>query len=416
MHTVESFMPNMYDRGMNILKKCYCRIFQKCMYLAYPFLPYREPKIIEDGTSGIAGVLKENGKTKPLIVTDDGCMKIGLLNPLFEELNKHDTEYVLFNGVVPNPTTTIIENALSLYLDNKCDCLIALGGGSSMDSAKALGARVVNKHKTLKNMKGILKVRHRIPLLIAIPTTAGTGSEATLAAVIVDATTREKYAINDFPLIPHYAVLDSKYTETLPKSLTATTGMDAMTHAIEAYIGKSSFKLTRRESKVAIRLIYNNIEKAYNDGKDKQARFSMSKAAYLAGCAFTRSYVGYVHALSHALSGKYNTPHGLANAVLLPYVLEAYGKCVYPKLRKLAICIGIADELDSDEVAAKRFIQEIKNLNATLGIPTTLDIKKEDIKELVNHADKEAHPLYPVPELWSKDKMANIYLQVSNNL
>ena len=243
-------------------------------------------------------------------------------------------------------------------------------------------------------------------------TKAGTGSEATPAAVVVVCNTREKYAINDFPLIPRYAVLDPSYTLTLPPSLTATTGIDALTHAIEAYIGKSSFKLTRREAKVAIRLIFNNIEKAYMDGTNKEARFSMSKAAYLAGCAFTRSYVGYVHALSHALSGKYNTPHGLANAVMLPYVLEEYGKSVYPKLRKLAICIGIADELDDEKTASLRFIDEVKKLNARLNIPTTLEIKEDDIPSLVNHAYKEAHPLYPTPELWNKERMAKVYRRV----
>ena len=319
---------------------------------------------------------------------------------------------MLFDKVVPNPTTAVVEEALSLYKENNCDSLIAIGGGSSMDTAKAVGARIANPKKSLKQMKGILKVIHKIPLLIAIPTTAGTGSEATLAAVVVDGDTRAKYAINDFPLIPRYAVLDPSYTLTLPPSLTATTGIDALTHAIEAYIGKSSFKLTRREAKVAIRLIFNNIEKAYMDGTNKQARFSMSKAAYLAGCAFTRSYVGYVHALSHALSGKYNTPHGLANAVMLPYVLEEYGKSVYPKLRKLAICIGIADELDDEKTASLRFIDEVKKLNARLNIPTTLEIKEEDIPSLVNHAYKEAHPLYPTPELWNKERMAKVYRRV----
>lgn len=385
------------------------------MYIAYPFLPYREPEIIDNGVFGIANVLKSNNKKHPLIVTDKGCENCNLVLPIIEELNRHNITFDTYDEVIPNPTTTVVEEGLKLYFNKGCDSLIALGGGSSMDTAKAIGARVANKKKTLGKMKGILKVRHKIPLLIAIPTTAGTGSEATLAAVIVDAKTREKYAINDFPLIPHYAVLDPTFTITLPPSLTATTGMDAMTHAIEAYIGKSSFKLTRREAKVAIRLVFNNIGKAYSDGLNKQARFSMSKAAYLAGCAFTRSYVGYVHALSHALSGKYNTPHGLANAVMLPYVLEEYGKSIYPKLRKLAICIGIADELDTEEYASRQFIKAIKDLNELLGIPKTLDIKEEDLYELVCHADKEAHPLYPVPELWSKERMIKVYKRIMLN-
>ena len=400
--------------AMNILTKIYIRAYQKAFYIAYPFLPYREPQLVEGGTSGITSVLDDNNKKKPLVITDRGVIDYKLFEPLKSEFEKNSISYVLFDKVVPNPTTAVVEEALSLYKENNCDVLIAIGGGSSMDTAKAVGARIANPKKSLKQMKGILKVRHKIPLLIAIPTTAGTGSEATLAAVVVDGGTRDKYAINDFPLIPRYAVLDPSYTLTLPPSLTATTGIDALTHAIEAYIGKSSFKLTRREAKVAIRLIFNNIEKAYMDGTNKEARFSMSKAAYLAGCAFTRSYVGYVHALSHALSGKYNTPHGLANAVMLPYVLEEYGKSVYPKLRKLAICIGIADELDDEKTASLRFINEVKKLNARLNIPTTLEIKEEDIQSLVNHAYKEAHPLYPTPELWNKERMAKVYRRVMN--
>ena len=399
---------------MNIIKKAFCRIFQRCMYIAYPFLPYREPEVINGGVNGIPKVLKKNNKKHPLIVTDKGCIAAGLIESIKKVLEECDTDYVVYDAVVPNPTTAVVEKGKDIYKSSHCDSLIAVGGGSAMDSAKAIGALVVNKNKTLGKMKGILKVRHKIPLLIAIPTTAGTGSEATLAAVVVDALTRNKYAINDFLLIPHYAVLDAHFTLTLPPVLTATTGMDAMTHAIEAYIGKSSYKLTRREAKCAFRLIYNNIYKAYTNGNDYAARSAMAKAAYLAGCAFTRSYVGYVHALSHALSGKYNTPHGEANAVLLPYVLEAYGKSVYKKLRKLAICIGVADELTPEETAAKAFIQTIRDLNEKLNIPKTTYIKKEDIPSLATHAEKEANPLYPVPQLWGKKELESIYYTVAD--
>ena len=302
---------------------------------------------------------------------------------------------------------------MKLYKSSKADSLIALGGGSAIDTAKAIGARIAMPKKSLKKMKGILKVNKKIPTLIAIPTTAGTGSEATLAAVVVDSTTREKYAINSFPLIPKYAVLDPIYTYTLPKRLTATTGLDALTHAIEAYIGHSSYKLTRMEAKVATRLIFQNIEKAYSNGEDEKARANMLRASYLAGCAFTRSYVGYVHALAHQLGGKYNTAHGLANAVLLPYVLEAYGSVVYKKLKKLAIAINIADELTDEREASIRFINEIRKLEKSMDIPDKIsDLKEEDIKMLSRGAEKEANPLYPVPVIWSENKLENIYYKV----
>lgn len=398
---------------MNIIQRIYSRAYQRALYIAYPLLPYREPELIENKSEGIPLILEKEGKHHPMIVTDKGIVEHGLLKPLFEILDKAGIKYTLFDKVEQNPTTNTVENALALFKASSSDSLIALGGGSSMDTAKALGARYAMPRKSLKQMKGILKVYKKLPLLIAIPTTAGTGSEATLAAVIVDSATREKYAISSFPLIPRYAVLDPVYTYSLPKSLTATTGLDALTHAIEAYIGKSNFKLTRMEAKVAVRLIFQNIEKAYENGNDPKARKNMLRASYLAGCAFTRSYVGYVHALSHAMSGKYNTPHGKANAILLPYVLEEYGEAIYKKLKKLAIAINISDELEDEKTAAMKFIDEIKRLNREMNIPEKFEeLKKEDIKELSKHAEREANPLYPVPVLWTAKELEKIYNRV----
>ena len=262
-------------------------------------------------------------------------------------------------------------------------------------------------------MKGILKVRRKIPLLAAIPTTAGTGSEVTLAAVITDDATHYKYPINSFPLIPSIAVLDPKVTHTLPKSLTATTGMDALTHVVEAYIGRSTTHQTRKWAVTAVRLICRNIQKAYNEGTDYEARENMLKASNLAGSAFSQSYVGYVHAVAHSLGGAYNIPHGLANAVILPYVLEAYGSSIYKKLRKLARAINLVDKYENAEVAAKKFIKHIKEMNENLGIPKTLKgIKPEDIPELARRADKEGNPLYPVPVLMDAKGLEKFYYDV----
>ena len=199
----------------------------------------------------------------------------------------------------------------------------------------------------------------KTPTSDAIPTTAGTGSETTLACVIVDSETRHKYVINDFPLIPRYAVLDPKVTLSLPPFITATTGMDALTHAVEAYIGNSTTVATKKESLMAVSLIFQNLETAYEDGSNIEARRNMLKASYYAGCAFTKSYVGYVHAVAHSLGGAYNVPHGLANAILLPFVLEAYGESIH--------------------------------------------------KKLAHYADKEANPLYPVPVLMDAAELETFY-------
>lgn len=397
---------------MNIFKKTYCRIFQTIFKLALPLLPYREPEILDE-LANIPRTIARLNLKKPLIVTDAGIVKAGLLSRLEQVLSASGTPYAVYDKTVPNPTTDNVDEALKIYTAESCDCIIGLGGGSSMDCAKALGAKIVKPKKPLSKMKGILKVRKKIPTMFAIPTTAGTGSETTLAAVIVDSKTRHKYAINDFPLIPKYAVLDPSVTVSLPPHITATTGLDALTHAVEAYIGRSTTKKTRAEAVEAVRLIFKNIEKAYADGSDLQARAEMLKGSYLAGCAFTKSYVGYVHAIAHSLGGEYNVPHGLANAVILPMLLEAYGKRIHKKLKKLAIAAGLADESTDAERAAADFIAAIKALKVKFGIGDTFkELKAEDIDRLARYADKEANPLYPVPVLYSAKQLKKFYYQL----
>jgi len=279
-----------------------------------------------------------------------------------------------------------------------------------MDCAKAAGARIAKPRQSLAKMKGILKVHKRLPLLMAVPTTAGTGSETTLAAVITDAQTRYKYAINDFPLIPRYAVLDPKVTLSLPPFITATTGMDALTHAVEAYIGNSTTYGTRKDALLAVKLIFENIDTAYENGSDIDARRNMLHASFYAGCAFTKSYVGYVHAIAHSLGGEYNVPHGLANAVILPMLLEAYGKKIHKKLARLAVAAGLAQEDTPCDKAAGLFIQAVKDMKKRFGIGDQIpEIQETDIPKLAHYADKEANPLYPVPVLMDASELESFY-------
>lgn len=396
---------------MNVFKAVYCRIFQTVFKIALPLLPYKNPEIL-GCIKDIAGAIKENGKKKPLIVTDKMIYGLGLCATLEESLKAEGIDYCVYSDVVANPTTDNVDAALKLYKESGCDCLVAFGGGSPMDCAKGVGALIARPKKTLNDLGGILKVNKKIPLLIAVPTTAGTGSETTLAAVIVDSQTRHKYAINDFPLIPKYAVLDEEVTMTLPQKVVSTTGMDALTHAIEAYIGKSGNKSTRRDALEAIDLIFDNIEASYSE-KTREARKNMLIASHKAGRAFSKAYVGYVHAVAHSLGGRYDTPHGLANAVILPIVLEEYGKAAHKKLKKIAVYCKLADKKTPAPEAAARVISKIKELNAKFGIPETFDfIKREDIKGLAAYADKEANPLYPVPKLWNRKQLEKIYLKV----
>ena len=399
---------------MFFIKSAFCRVFQTAFRIALPILPYREPEIVISCTD-LGDVLKKENIKSVLIVTDKGIVNNGLVSPLEEVLKKSNVQYKVYDNTQPNPTVKNVEDALSIYKANNCNCLIAIGGGSSMDCAKAVGARVAYPKKTVGQMKGILRVLRKLPTLIAVPTTAGTGSEVTLASIITDSEKQHKYALMSFPFIPHYAVLDASLTYTLPPHLTSTTGMDALTHAVEAYIGRSTTKETRRLALMAVKLIFDNVEKAYKDGINHKARENMLRAAYNAGIAFSKSYVGYVHAIAHSLGGKYGTPHGLANAVIMPYLLEAYGGSVYKKLHKLGLVAGICEEKDSYEIGAKKFIAAVKKLNKDMGIPDKLNgIKKEDIPLMAKHAEKEANPLYPVPKLMTRKELEKFYYMISD--
>ncbi len=393
------------------LKKCWYRICQKVLKFGMCFMDWSEPELLEGEGAVIRlpAFIKSKNVEKVLIVTDQGLMKLGLLDALLMELRGHGIDYVIYDGVQPNPTIPNIEACKDMFIQNNCQGIIAFGGGSPMDCAKAAAARVVKPKQSVRKMRGYLKVHKKLPPFFAVPTTAGTGSETTLAAVVTDPTTHEKNAICDPCLRPKYAVLDPVLTIGLPPHITSTTGMDALTHAVEAYIGKSNVKSTIKYAEEATVLIHDNLEKAYFNGKDLVARNNMLKASFLAGSAFTRAFVGYVHAIAHNLGGLYGTPHGLANAVILPYVLEWYGDSIYKPLSRLADLIGITNENMSLEEKAKAFINEVKRMNKAMNIPDKFDfIKEEDIPTLVQRALKEGNPGYPVPKIMNKEECEKV--------
>ena len=394
---------------MNTLRKIWCRTYQTAFRVALPLLPYREPKLLEN-MDAVADLLAGKGLSPVLIVTDKGISSLGLLGGLTDALDAQGVEWRVFDEVTANPTIHNVEAARQMYLDEGCEALIAFGGGSSMDCAKACGARIVRPKKPVQKMRGLLQVMHRLPTLIAVPTTAGTGSETTLAAVITDSETKHKYPINDFSLIPHYAVLDPAVTAGLPAGLTATTGMDALTHAVEAYIGRSTTAHTRAMAIEAVQLIRQYLKRAHDNGQDLEARAKMLRAAYCAGIAFTQSYVGYVHGVAHSLGGQYGLPHGLANAIILPWFLEEYGPACHHRLGELARKTGVAPADASDAEAAGIFIAWVREMNDSMGIPRTVDcIQPEDIPQMAAHADQESNPLYPVPKLMDAEELAHMY-------
>lgn len=395
---------------MEALKRAYYRGYQKAFDIGARLLYWRKPITItgEGAIVKAPELFAKNGNKKVIIVTGRTVGKT--IAPIAKEaLEKAGIEYVHYSEVSANPTVKVVNEIQKMYLENNCDGFLAIGGGSPLDAAKGAAARVVRPNKSVNNMAGLFKVMHKIPTFVAVPTTAGTGSETTIAAVITDEETHHKYAIMDLFLVPKYAILDPELTRNLPPKTTATTGMDALTHAIEAYISWTiNTKETIRLAEEATVAIFKYLERAYNDGNDMEARQEMLIASYKAGFAFTRVGVGNIHAIAHTLGGLYNTPHGLANAVILPIVLEEYGSVIYKKLAHLAELTGVMTT-GTDEEKAKAFIAEIRAMNKRMGIPTGFDhIQPEHIPQMTEWALKECNPLYPVPVVFNKARTAKV--------
>ncbi len=377
------------------------------------FLNWKEPFLMEGNGCGdqIGELLKVKGFRKILIVSGPHISVSGLLDPTYQGLEAHQVEYVLFNRVRRDPDTACIREGYRAYVENGCEAILAIGGGSPMDCAKAIGAMDARKGKDILEMAGLFKVSRKTPYFVAVPTTAGTGSEGTMAAVITDETQHRKLTIIDPFLKPDAAVLDASLTKGLPKHITAETGMDALTHAVEAYINRFSGP-TDRYALEAVRLIMENLTDVYDAPDHDAARSSMLKGSYYAGIAFTRSFVGYVHAIAHAVGGIYHVSHGLANAVILPHVLSCFGDAVTGSLAELADAAGIGGV--SEKEKAEGFIVKIREMNRYMEIPEVLDmISDEDIPTIIRWAMEEANPLYPVPVIWNEEQFMDCIFKIS---
>ncbi|MCL2211700.1 MAG: iron-containing alcohol dehydrogenase [Treponema sp.] len=392
----------------------FCRVFQFIFNFAARLLPWKKA-ILVDGQGSIARIpdlLRLEKVKKPMLVTGDNLVKAGVAQRIIDILVKAKYSYVIFTDVEPNPSVKTADTIQKLYLDHGCDGIIALGGGSPIDAAKGAAARIVKPKKTVNQLGGLFKILTKLPPFIAIPTTAGTGSETTIAALITDTDTRHKYAIMDLNLVPRFAILDPDLTVSLPPHVTSTTGMDALTHAVEAYLCWTYNTAESIQFALdAVRLIFANLEKAYNDGSNIEARQAMLSASFKAGFAFTRSGVGNIHAIAHTLGGLYNTPHGLANAVILPKVLENYGDRVHKKLAQLAEAAGLLSGFHTKTNAEKAriFIDAIYGLNERMGIPKGFNfIKDEDIDQMINWAGKESNPIYPVPVIFNGERFRKV--------
>ena len=384
--------------------KMYCRIYQAVFKIGMYLIPWSMPETLEGAgaVKKLPALIKEKGFTKVLVVTDKVLMDLGLPKGMLEAMDSAGIEYVVYDGVQPNPTDRNVNEGLKLFRENGCQAMVAFGGGSPMDCCKGIGAMAVKKGKTVEQLQGLFKILHKIPTIFAVPTTAGTGSETTVAAVITNEKTHHKASMNDTSLMPKYAVLDPELTVGLPPKVTSTTGMDALCHAVECYTNNTyNSKLEKKLSEDAVKLIYDNLYEAYTDGSTIEARQNMQKAAFYAGRAFTRGCVGYVHAIGHTLGGLYGTPHGLAMSVILPHVMRQFGSAAHERLARLAEVCGMTGANDAEK--AEKFISWIEEMKVKMNIPAGLDvIKDEDVPQIIEWAMKEANPLYPVPAIWDK--------------
>lgn len=390
---------------MHKLETAYCRVFQAVLKVGNYFLGYRMPEYMEGAGKirELGGFLNEKDINDVLVVTGSGMLRRGTVQPLLDGFDEAGIRYTLQCFDHSDPTSDDVEQGFKAYRENGCKALVALGGGSRIDCAKGIAAKAVHPRKKVSQLQGLLKVHKRIPPFVAIPTTAGAGSETTVAAVITDSATHRKAAINDPALIPMYAVLDPTLTVGLPPFTTATTGMDALSHAVEAYTNHTyNTKLENDLAKQAVKLIHDNILIAFEDGENLEARQNMQRAAFYAGRAFTRGCVGYVHAVGHTLGGLYGVAHGLAMSVILPHVMRQFGAPARMRLAELADVCGIPGSTQAEK--AEGFIRWIEQTNAKMGLPDSFDmIQDEDIDQMITCARKEANPLYPVPVVWSRE-------------
>ena len=396
-----------------MVRNGFYRIIQACVGAFLRLHPCPLPRICEGSGSltQIVQITKDEGKSSLMILTTPGTLRRGTLDELFAGLQQEGIAYTVYSGIRKEPDIVHIEEAVRCYKEHHCDSIAAIGGGSVIDCAKVMAARIVRSGKSIPQMKGIFRIRKKLPLFLAVPTTAGSGSEVTMAAVVRDGQAQSKYPVEDFCLVPAYAVLDARLSVTLPQKLTAETGMDALTHAVESYTNRYGSSYARDYAKKATVLIWENLPLVYEDGTDEQARAAMLRGSSYAGVAFTNAMVGYVHAIAHAVGGRYGISHGLANAVILPVVLEAYGKSVEKPLAELADAVGM-DGTD-DTKKAKAFIEQIRERDHRMGIPDHLkQIQEADIPLLAGNAIREANPLYPVPQIWDQKRMEEVIKEV----
>ena len=395
--------------------KPYSRLRQFGFSLVMGLLPNNQVKLQgANSVLQIPALLKKRHIDSILLATTKGTIKRGTLNPLLTALKDNAINVTVFTDIVPDPTTENASHGADAYRAGNCKAIVAVGGGSVIDCAKIIGALIVNPNKSVEQISGLMQIKKKTPYFIAVPTTAGTGSEITPAAVITEVINGEhyKHPINDLHITPDVAVLDPELARTMPQRITAYTGMDTLSHIIEAYTNRFAQPKTRQAVLSVMPLIAHNLVRTYNDGNNIEARENMLEAAYLGGFAISRNFVGYIHAISHAIGALTGLPHGYINAILMPVVLRKYGAAARKPLAALARAAGLARNKD-EQGQADALIAFIEDLNRQFGIPAKIDeLKLLDLNEIASRASKEGNPQYPVPVIWTKDDFVSVLKQL----
>lgn len=369
-------------------------------------LPFRWPQVLEgEGAfNELADQLLAQGYQRILLVTDESIRGLGLADQFLAHCDALDLQVDVFDQVTPDPVISVIERGTAVAKNNRSEAIVALGGGSVIDAAKLIGACVLNS-KPVRKMAGMFRVSKGILPLYAVPTTAGTGSEATIAAIVTDPEKQQKLPVLDLKLMPTMAVLDPLLSVNLPTHITAATGMDALTHAIEAYLSRNALMRTDELALKSARMINTWLPKAYACEGHLEARSQMAKAAMLAGQAFTQAGVGYIHAIAHNLGARYHVPHGLANAIVMPHVLRFSMPACSARMAELARVMGLQTQSSqqSEQALAEALIERVEQLNQRFEIPNFVTaLREEDIPHIVKAARAEARFTYAVPRYMSQ--------------
>jgi alcohol dehydrogenase len=351
----------------------------------------------------LARLISDRGAESVFVVTDSVLLKLEVVTPVLHALEASGLRVDVFSDVAPDPSVDIVMAGVTRFREAGADAVLSVGGGSPIDAAKAIIACHANDCRPEK-LDGYFKVRGSVAPFYAIPTTAGTGSEVTIASVVSDIAAERKFTIADNKLVPVAVALDPTLMVGLPPAVTAVTGMDALTHAVESYLSTIATTATRGFSLSATRAIVRDLPHAFDDGRDLEARQSVAVASCQAGLAFTRASVGYVHAISHQIGAMYHLSHGMVNAVVLPYVLDFYLDTKATRIAELARACRLGDVGDSDDRLARAFVAKVRELNAHMNIPYCIEqVGARDVAGIVERAFTEAHGTYPVPKYMTRD-------------